>query len=781
MADSVRLRNIIKDVIYLLPLEFLLLILFWKAITLQGIFFPGEVRSIIIPFRLWAVNNVLTDVSVTWNPHIFAGYPFSADYVAGVFYPFTYFFFGLFKPHVAMNYYIVFHYMVCTISFYYYCRILGLHRASSMLGSLTFTFSGFMIMGLCHPTIMDIISFFPFILILLEIAFRYRRWIYSAIAGFLAGVLFLGGHPQTAVYLFLFGFIYLIMIPFLNTKSSNRPNGLFTFYCSVLYSLLFIGTSMIMILPLMELISYSYRYQGVPWDSMTYGSVPFNHYIRFIFPFIFGQPYQYNYPDMNYVETCGYIGIPILLIFLLGVFFSRKNRYHLFYSCIFVIALLLALGKHSPFYSIMLHLPFLKYGRSPGRFLLFSTLSGAILAAITFDRLPEFPLIKLSQDFLYEIYLMIMSLVFIILLCIPISHSKFLDIHSVIGLDNLFRLFVLLLGALLLWLWLKQKLNTSILKKLLILLTFLDLMVFGLVLNLDANKVFPLTDFYRNPESVKFLKQDTTQYRIYTLTNKLWDFPEDRDIQFNTLHRDIGLLYGIESFNLYGNAGVNRFYEIMGELEQAYWNIPVSAQLYTLRNRLPFLSKANVKYILTPEVVDIPGLELVFNRDSTRIYKLSQTSPRAYFVSNWLNADNPQTALSLMTSDDPSIAGKTIIENYSKPSAIIGQDESLPLQIQYKGSTKVILTCTSAQNGLVILSDYYYPGWSAKVDNYPVLIYRANYLFRAVPVKKGNHQIVFTYHANSLIKGTMFASVVLIGFMIWIISLLIMKGENALF
>ena len=57
---------------------------------------------------------------------------------------------------------------------------------------------------------------------------------------------------------------------------------------------------------------------------------------------------------------------------------------------------------------------------------------------------------------------------------------------------------------------------------------------------------------------------------------------------------------------------------------------------------------------------------------------------------------------------------------------------------------KVILI-NSDQSGWVVISDVWYPGWKAWVDGQPVPILKANYLFRAIEVDQGKHQIVMQY------------------------------------
>jgi uncharacterized membrane protein YfhO len=48
-------------------------------------------------------------------------------------------------------------------------------------------------------------------------------------------------------------------------------------------------------------------------------------------------------------------------------------------------------------------------------------------------------------------------------------------------------------------------------------------------------------------------------------------------------------------------------------------------------------------------------------------------------------------------------------------------------------------------DGLVFLSENYYPAWQAAENGVPLTIYRADYTFRAVFVKAGRHTIRFWF------------------------------------
>jgi hypothetical protein len=56
--------------------------------------------------------------------------------------------------------------------------------------------------------------------------------------------------------------------------------------------------------------------------------------------------------------------------------------------------------------------------------------------------------------------------------------------------------------------------------------------------------------------------------------------------------------------------------------------------------------------------------------------------------------------------------------------------------------------------GWLVLSDVWYPGWRAYVDGVSVSIYRANYLFRAVQLSAGTHEVEIVYRPTSFWLGS---------------------------
>ncbi len=76
------------------------------------------------------------------------------------------------------------------------------------------------------------------------------------------------------------------------------------------------------------------------------------------------------------------------------------------------------------------------------------------------------------------------------------------------------------------------------------------------------------------------------------------------------------------------------------------------------------------------------------------------------------------------------------------------------------------MTVTSDAPGYLVLTDAYYPGWSATINGSATPIQRADVMFRAVSIPAGTSAVVFEYRPSWLTPA------LLIGAAAWISVLL---------
>ena len=83
-------------------------------------------------------------------------------------------------------------------------------------------------------------------------------------------------------------------------------------------------------------------------------------------------------------------------------------------------------------------------------------------------------------------------------------------------------------------------------------------------------------------------------------------------------------------------------------------------------------------------------------------------------------------------------------------SAVLSVVTCWPASIQAK---EWLLEPEGEREAVLVLTDSYYPGWTAEVDGKAADILRADYVFRAVPLSAGRHTVVFKFRPASFLLG----------------------------
>jgi len=169
----------------------------------------------------------------------------------------------------------------------------------------------------------------------------------------------------------------------------------------------------------------------------------------------------------------------------------------------------------------------------------------------------------------------------------------------------------------------------------------------------------------------------------------------------------------------------------------------------------PLLNLLNVKYVLSKKELDSPKLRLA-HRGEVLVYENLDVLPRAFWVPQARSFPDSQSLLRHLTSPgfDPK---KEILVEESVPTLadlIDGGDLGSPsVHVTEYRLNAVSIRSKANKPGFVFLGDSYYPGWKAMIDGEETRLYRANYLFRAVYVPAGEHELRFVFRPLSFQLG----------------------------
>ncbi|EKD87467.1 MAG: hypothetical protein ACD_36C00069G0001 [uncultured bacterium] len=175
-------------------------------------------------------------------------------------------------------------------------------------------------------------------------------------------------------------------------------------------------------------------------------------------------------------------------------------------------------------------------------------------------------------------------------------------------------------------------------------------------------------------------------------------------------------------------------------------------------NRLRVLDALGVRYILdraenasTTKTFPPNRFAVVYEKDGWKIFENLLAAPRTFI------------AQSIETYTDKEDFSKEFFRNEFDPgtTVLIESSTKLSLSKPQGGSAEILnyqpnyveIRTVVPTDSLLYLSDSYYPGWRAYVDNKETTIIKANYAFRGVSVPQGDHVITFRYDPWSFATG----------------------------
>ncbi|MDO8674273.1 MAG: YfhO family protein, partial [Dehalococcoidia bacterium] len=169
--------------------------------------------------------------------------------------------------------------------------------------------------------------------------------------------------------------------------------------------------------------------------------------------------------------------------------------------------------------------------------------------------------------------------------------------------------------------------------------------------------------------------------------------------------------------------------------------------------------------------------KIVYRDSGVLVRENTRYLPRAYLVPEVRVIQDRWKILNYMAIE-PFDAAKAVvvedrdtdIENFLKEQ----QGKTQPVSIgtatmQSYEPRRVRISVNANADAFLVLSDSYYPGWHAYVDGQETKIYQANYLFRAILVPKGSHEVQFFYDPSSFRWGFLITlTVTLLVLVVWL-------------
>ena len=153
----------------------------------------------------------------------------------------------------------------------------------------------------------------------------------------------------------------------------------------------------------------------------------------------------------------------------------------------------------------------------------------------------------------------------------------------------------------------------------------------------------------------------------------------------------------------------------------------------------PVLNMLNTRYFILP-----------LQSGQTVPLQNPYTYGNAWFVDKVQYADNANeelAALGKLNLRHEAVADKKFREQLGDGQP---QDSVSIVTITNYEPNRLTYDVNSVKGGVIVFSEIYYPGWTAKVDGQPVELGRVNYVLRALNVKPGEHKVELAFFPKSV-------------------------------
>ncbi len=687
--------------------------------------------------------------------------------------------FTTFQRHIGWRYILTV--FLAGLAMYLYLRQLGVNRSAAIWAGVAYmsapTFLAFPYAG--HYAKMAVIALFPLMGLMIERGMDEGRPLYFAGLALLVAAGIYSPHLQMLYYaLWGAGFYLLFKLYQLHRAGTPRPilaqrTGLFA-----LAIVLGLGVGAEGLFPsFFYTRSESKRAAGEqgrsPEEQLEFsrswslhpeevGSLVVPEFGGFADP----KGNENYYWGRNALKlNSEYFGILVLLLALLALSQLRAQPRLAFMGLLFLFALGYALGPHTPVHWLFYQLaPGAKVLRTPGMIAFLFAFPACVLAAHSLHRLLEGEAgldrhLLICGGVLTGLALLLalapgaLTGMWISLFYGDIAPHKSQILEA--GLEwlsrgSLIAAAVAGAGTGLLYLRTQRRLASGWLLAGLIGLTLVDTWRIDRVF-LKYEDPARSTDIRQeNPRTVEFIKRDNRLWRVFPLPD------------YSVLDNAGYHLYGIPGVSGFHDFTLQRYDRLLQEvapvssyLGAKYYRgqqVPYSDE-QLLEAIHPLLNLLSARYIAAPGGIELnsPSFPLAFKGEQYLLYDNPTALPWHSLVPGAQVVSSQDEALELLKAGKVDLRRTVLLEK--EPPASLGSEgdpaqDQVERQVYDLAGGRVSLKTRADGARLLLIAENFFPNWQATVDGQPAEILRADYVWQAVYVPAGEHQVELRYHSR---------------------------------
>lgn len=706
----------------------------------------------IYPWKTFTVDSLKNGFIPLWNPYSFGGTPHLANYQSAVLSPISLGFFIM--PFIDWwSMLVLLQPLLAGLFMYLFAKTLKQSAAAALISSISFMFCGFITCWMGYATLGYAILFLPLALFAIQKYYGQKKSRYLFLLSVSIPMSFFSGHFQISLYFLLFTLAYVVF-KFFQTRNIRAT-------CYMLLSA-FSGLLICapQLFPTIELYSQSFR--SVIFQKAEV--IPWGYLPTLLAPDFFGNPVTRNAWFGSYAEWNGYVGIVGVLLFLYSLKNIKKGVV-LFFALTALIGLLFAFDSPLLNLLVFLKIPVLSTSALSRVIVLFS-FSVAVLAGFGLDAILKD--IKNKKFRGITLLLLFSGLIITGLWLVSILKIFLSSEHAVISRSNLklptliLLIFYMVIGF---GMFVKSKKTPVIVSMLLVLLLAFDMLRF-------STKWMPF-----DPKNLVYPKAAVTLFypQIEGSSRVLGEYGAEGSVYYR-LPSVVG--YDAVYIRRYGQfiASLD-----LGVLKDSYRSVVEYPKMgkYALLGA-NFLGGRYIVHKITDGQnvwefpfwkYDLKTVHLIFDDKKYQILENTNAFPRAFLVENVVKEKDSQKILNKMFSKKFNLRNSAVVE---EDLGLIYKLGTGSAKITKYSPNRIIIKTVSSKPSFLVLTDPFYPGWKATVDNRATPIYRTDFAFRGIVVPGGAHTVEFNYVPASFRYGIYVAIIGLIG----IITIAILNARH---
>jgi hypothetical protein len=719
-----------------LLLAILVLIPFWDLLWLpddQAIA-GNDLGNMFLPWWRFGLDSLCQGKLPLWNPYLFSGVPFLANPQPALFYPPVWLLTVFSATHVA-GLLVYLHLWLAGVGMYGWLRSEGADDVGALLGAVVFSFNGYFAVRIFagHLGVVMTQAWLPMILWAFQRALKRNTVTGALLGGLPVAFSLLAGHTASFLYVGLVLVTYALYRAWEAWQRTRAPRAaLGPLLLGSAVILTGLGLAAVQWLPTWEFVRLSTR-QEASYAFAAGHSWPPGYLLTLLIPNFFGELARTGYwGDGIYTELIFYTGIlPLFLTLALGFRKLSQHRLVRFLLALGGAGLLLALGQFGILHRLAYNfLPLFQATRAPARAGFLFTFAVAALGGLLLTWLrqePEQTRPALRRWVRGPFPWLVTALTALVVLTGFVLFALQRDSNPQVGRlwhianNSALFLFLFLLTVGLLRAWQRGRLKAHQGAMLVIGLTLLDLWGFGRSLIQPTPVV------------------DNAYWRIVA---EITNGREGRVLPWglNIFEHNQGMAWELESVFGYDPLELERYFRFTTAVPDP------RARAYDLLHARYLVTTQEMNF---PEEADAP--QLLDQREGVWVYERPTALPRAWLVHQ---VEVLGEGALLERLDDPAFDPQSTALLEGEPACALAK-ATQPEEVQFsrRGNNQIEVEVRAASEGILVLSEVFYPGWRAAVDGKPVPILRADYLLRAVCVPAGAHQVTLTFTPPSLRIG----------------------------